>query len=72
LMDSSLHHWLTNCLDVDLVGKTGHSRLQIVRIGPRQIGPIERGLLRGGRCEWSRLIDGENLPQRQRRSSFRG
>ena len=49
LPNGGVHQRLTDRLHVDLVGKAGQSRLQIVRIGPRQIGPIERRLLRGRR-----------------------
>ena len=49
LANGGLHQRLTHRLHVDLIGKARQPRLQIVRIGRRQIGPIERRLLRGRR-----------------------
>ena len=49
LIDCCLHQRLGCCLHVDIVDKAGQPRLQIVGIGRRQIGPIERCLLLGRR-----------------------
>ena len=46
---AGLHQRLADRLHVDLVGEAGEARLQIVGVGRRQIGPIERRLLLGRR-----------------------
>jgi hypothetical protein len=49
LANGGMYLRLAQRLHVYLVDKAGEPRLQIVRIGPRQIRPIERHLLRGRR-----------------------
>jgi hypothetical protein len=69
--DRRLNAVLAGRLHVDHIGETGHPRLQILRVGRRQIGPVDRRLLLAWRGDPEHLALGGRERDIGRRSPRR-